>query len=244
MSLSKLWGCLTALFLFLSPNPSFPLVQISVVEPNLEITSVLSSKKLFSVPARKGTVGTLLFYEKNGKLYMLLGREDKAGTSSKAGQYCDLGGRLELDGTSVFDNLKRELMEESAGAFYLTRQHLLSTIVLYKETTSHRDVYYVLRLLPKTEFLSQRDLYRKREEARIQGKPPSYLEKDKFLWIEEERLPKAFQKTRRYWVTVRDIQGQTHHIRLREFFANDCLSHPDFQKSIEKLRPSLKQAYQ
>lgn len=40
---------------------------------------------------------------------------------------------------------------------------------------------------------------------------------------------------------VRDMGGITPHIRLREFFVKDCLTHGDFQKSVQKLFGSTKQ---
>jgi hypothetical protein len=67
------------------------------------------------------------------------------------------------------------------------------------------------------------------------------VEKDKFLWVHVEDLLKSFKENRSsYQIDVKDINGKMHHIRLREYFVEDCLSHPYFESSIKKLGFSLK----
>lgn len=191
---------------------------------------------LLSVPQRKGTAGALLLYRQGGHLYMLLGRERIDGKKAKAGVYSDMGGRFELDGSTILKNIQRELCEETVGRVCLSGQAMLAEgQVLYKKTKKGRDVIYLLYPASQRLYRSLVGLNRLRHTSQYTaGLPRAYLEKDLFLWVRVSDLDVS-RISKEGHVRVRDINGQQHRIKVRLFFVKDCLENPDFRRSLKKL---------
>lgn len=193
---------------------------------------------LVQVPKERGTGGVILMHYDKGTLYFLLGREDiNSGKSDKAGQFCDLGGSVELDGNRIIDNIIRELKEESMGQFDISAEQLLQNgYMLYKKSPKGREIFYIFYPLDEKDFIHQNVLNQYRKALRKQKNiPETWLEKDQFIWVKAEDLLKVpFQKSEEE-ITVQDINSEAHKIKLRKYFIEDCLEHPAFERLLKIL---------
>lgn len=196
--------------------------------------SSLKGKDLNRPSTEKFTVGGLLVYHKNNVPYLLLARERVDNHSSKSGQWSDLGGSGKTDGSTVLENLTREIHEESAGFYRFKTEQLKHIPVLYKKSAKGRNIYYGLITLEPHQYISGTNLikyrYRKLKNPLANS---SFLEKDLYLWIDFKDLYRVFQKTKSYFVLVKGITGRFYFLRLRPFFAEDLLNHPNLKETIK-----------
>jgi hypothetical protein len=208
-------------------------------------TTQRNKELLLSIPPSTGTVGTILLAEKQGKLYMLLARENINALPgqesdpkwlSKRGTFSDLGGSTGGDTTQTFlHHIQRELREESMGMVDLGVQPIIQNgQLIYKVSPKGRKIMYLVYLLSPQEFVPQDVLNNKRiQEA--DSLPEASLEKDLFLWCEitpflQESLPEE--------VKINDWNGQEHAIKLRKFFIQDALT-DDFRKIVSFFQKSI-----
>lgn len=196
--------------------------------------SILKGEDLNRPSTEKFTVGGLLAYHKNNIPYLLLARERIDHQSSKAGQWSDLGGSGEADGSTILENLTREIHEESAGFYRFKTEQLKHIPVLYKKSPKGRNIYYGLITLGTQQYISGTNLtkyrYRKLKNPLT---PSTFLEKDLYLWIDLKDLSRVFQKTKSSFVIVKGITRRFYLSELRPFFVEDLLNHPNLKVIIQ-----------
>lgn len=226
-------GC--AYFSFLTPAFS------SFSGNNAVSTFSLTNKSNFILqtsPSGKATIGILLLYQRNGENYVLLGREREDAAPGKAGTFSDLGGKTQKG--TFLENALRELKEESAGVFnFFSPSHqkriLEKSLVISKNNPqSGRKIVYLLYPLEPENFKSSATLDSARKRLQKDPTtPPSYLEKDLYVWVDLKDLC-AFsvhnRTTQEESPIVHTLEGQVRRITLRPFFIKDFLKHPSFKK--------------
>ena len=144
--------------------------------------------------------------------------------------------RIIKRGKRIIDNIVREFKEESMGQFSISEEQLLQNgYILYKKSAKGRDIFYVFYPLQEKDFLSQSQLNEKRQELKKGEVPDTWLEKDQFIWVKAEDLLKAVSKKFEEEIIVQDINFETHKIKLRKYFIEDCLEHPAFERLLKTL---------
>ncbi|AIL13216.1 hypothetical protein IM40_06440 [Candidatus Paracaedimonas acanthamoebae] len=202
-------------------------------EEHVERQNEYSHKKLLNqIPSRKGTVGVILVYKKDDRLYALLGKENNEGNSEKSGRYSDFGGSVSHDGTTFLENMLRELEEESIQTYKISQEDLLKNAFVFHTEKKDRDIFYAVYLINNSQYMPASILNHKRSSL---GDKISqeYKEKEEFLWIDINLLLPAVKKhPQRETFAVKDIEGQTHLIKLRKYFIDDCLLQSVFENII------------
>lgn len=214
---------LIVLILFLSeivfspvPANKNSVVEASVLSSNQpKLITLLKSKPLYiknGMPL--ATVGVIPYALKDGKVWILLGREAENKTWS------DFGGKVNNKDGSFAAALKREYIEETAGIGILTDEDLkaLDTFYFYIHKQGNRQILYALCLVayqPATNFL----------DAVNKSDTEETKEKDQFKWFSLEDFL-SFQ--------VKDLDGYP----LRSFFRKDVVNSPEFTQIIQLLKES------
>jgi len=159
------------------------------------------------------------------------GKEKDTKWLNKKEKFSDLGGSTNNQTNETFlTHLQRELKEESMGKFELSKEDILkNAYVLFKYVKkNNREIVYIIYLLPSYAFVPHNDLndYRASLPSHL---PLSYFEKDLFLWV---KLDPFLDDNLQNPVKIIDWEGKEHVISLRDYFVEDALKHPEFQKAI------------
>lgn len=211
-----------------------------------EVTNQVLRPTLTDFPRGKATVGAVLYTIANKEVYILLAQESLNSGRDDAGRFSDLGGAANPKQTFV-ENIMRELYEESYGLINMSRAYLLNNAQVFylnRKKTSHsfsagRDIFYVA--IPVEAPLSPVNFRKKRLELMEKNNahtPKSFLEKDRFEWINLNSILKYGSYLEDGFM-MHSISGQNVRISLRRFFWNDCLSHADFRRYFEQLSQNL-----
>jgi hypothetical protein len=193
------------------------------VKRNIEI---LKAK----VPS-KGTVGMVLVCKENNRLYMLLSRERIGTSKEKAGYFSDFGGKTARKNSTVIENMRRELREETVGIIKLHPKEIINNGYTVFKFNNLRPIVYTTFLLPKcfnTNLLEEKIM-----DKRL---PDSYREKDQFLWLNASQLVKDPQSE----MMIKDNHHVVNKIRIKDFFLKDYLKNPEVKKIIKHLQKSSK----
>jgi hypothetical protein len=200
--------------------------------PNHVITNI--REILLGKPVGKGTVGVIPYLKKGNKTFILLGREDINGSDKKkAGTYSDLGGSTKNDQTFL-DNMLRELKEESMGLITPKAEYVLNQgIFIVKDSNDRRIIYALIpavdRLYVPAFALNE---FRVKKQSTLS---PQEAEKDEFAWLNLEEIIAAVKKDASF-VKVSDIDGKIHNITLRNYFVEDFIKNPEFNKALLTLK--------
>jgi hypothetical protein len=192
--------------------------------------SLVSTSILSKVPSDKATVGVIPYYIKDHQVYILLGRERIDGDKKeRAGKFSDFGGSVELDGTSFAHNAIRELKEETMGQVSINEKELYENgSILCKVSSKNRDIIYVFYPMSEQEYKKTRSLSSLWPALCSHKKDSEECEKDQFTWFNVQDITNKSKQ-------VRDIDGNSNIVPLREYFVQDCVEHPNFSKILEQI---------
>jgi len=221
-------GLLTISPLVLLPN--FSGVAHAADAESVNLNWLVPTSILSKVPSDKATVGVIPYYLKDNQVYILLGRERiDGGKKEKSGKFSDFGGSVELDGTSLAHNAIRELKEETMGKIALNERDLYEKgNILYKVSSKNRDIIYIFYPMSEQEYEMTRNLTSLWPALCANKKGSEDCEKDQFTWFNVQDIASQSKK-------VRDIDGNSNIVHLREFFVQDCLEHTDFSKMLARI---------
>jgi hypothetical protein len=183
------------------------------------------------------TVGVIPVYKhEDGKVYILLGRERAGSDKKDAGTYADFGGKANMDGSTLGDNILREFHEETMNQLPLTKDELVKRgyLITVKNPTSGRFIIYVFIKLTNAEF--QKTLtFNDVRKSLPPTTPQENLEKDEFTWFDARSIITwAESNPNNTDVTLPSLEGEKI-ITIRKFTLNDCFKHPQFSKVIKAL---------
>ncbi|MCP5322658.1 MAG: NUDIX hydrolase [Candidatus Paracaedibacteraceae bacterium] len=194
--------------------PEIKEVETSILNPtDSQANTLLKSKPTyFKEDAPLATVGVVPYTLKDGEVWILLGRETEDKTWS------DFGGKVNKEDESFAAALKREYIEETAGAGVLTDEQLKAnhTFYFYIHKPGKRQILYVFCLVayqPESSFL----------EAVNKANTEETKEKDQFKWFSLEDFL-SFQ--------IKDLEGYP----LRKFFRQDVVNSSEFTQIIQRLK--------
>lgn len=195
-------------------------------EQQVESQNEYSNNKLLNqIPSRKGTVGVILVYKKDDRLYALLGKENNEGSSEKSGRYSDFGGSVSHDGATFLENMLRELEEESMQTYKISQEDFLKNAFVFHTEKKDRDIFYAVYSIKDSQYIPANILNHKRSSLGDKF-PKEYKEKEEFLWVDINMLLLAVIKNpQREVFAINDIEGQPRLIKLRKYFIDDCLLH-------------------
>jgi len=189
-----------------------------------------SNSKLSEIPSAKASVGIILYYFKDEKIYVLLGRERiDSNKKEKAGKFADFGGSVELNNTTFAHNAIRELKEETMSQIILHEKELIKKgSLLYKKSATGREIIYIFYPLSKRQYQQAKVLNSLWPILCSHKKDSVYCEKDQFVWLNLQDIVNQEK-------FVRDLNENRKIIIFREFFTKDCIEHPDLPILLESI---------
>ena len=239
-----LLALIMVMVMFLQPISSYA-IEFSKDQVNI-LSKYSKDNPLTKISHDKATVGVIPYYIWNKEIYILLGRERiDGGSLEKSGKFSDFGGNSKNDGTTILQNITRELKEETISKINIKENEILDKgLLLYKVSPSGREIFYVFLPMSDEQYSNTTDLNALRKSIDPLTVTPAYLEKDQFLWLNFKQLLEYVQKNEKDdkpILSISDIKGNTHKIELRKFFYNDCLRNPAFNDLAIKLEQEIKQ---
>lgn len=176
---------------------------------------------LNKVPAGKASVGTLLYWKKNGNLYMLIGKENN--NKKGGGTWCELGGSVKKN-ESFLAAVIRETSEESGGTYLLNSDYIIKHGITHHTIKPNgREELYIILEAPA--YYTGKQIL---EKINKQTKN-SYKEKVELIWV----LAKDLFLCNQNRCVLQDIKGHRHNgIKLRNFF-QEILKDLNFKEKIK-----------
>jgi hypothetical protein len=98
--------------------------------------------------------------------------------------------------------------------------------VLYKVSSKNRDIIYIFYPVSEPEFENTKELSNLWPALCSHKKDAKECEKDQFTWFNAQDIKNKAKQ-------VRDIDGNSNQVQLREYFVQDCLERSDFPKMLE-----------
>ncbi len=233
-TISILFSCFLAIYsptIFAKENKLF-----EYCTPEHQRSEILNLKPhSFKEDGRpRATVGVILYsYDRNGEGYILLARERIDDKDQKsAGKYSEFGGSIELnsklESETFLEASLRELKEESAGTYKLTKNEFLkNTFSSCYQNTKKREVVISIGNAPL--YISSHDL----SKARNNSKEANAKDKDEFRWLSINDLLniKDFIATKHKIKTIDNLKEE---ITFRSYFL-EYLQDPNFRKILQEL---------